>query len=339
MMKKLNDFEKYVVLGVLACITVLAIGYLTSEVKVLQPGMLTSVMIILVVLLLVWIFLILRLIFRRTRKIKAELDFSPGDFTDIKKLQDRAMAYCDENINYYQGTRYSSRRYYVNFQLATAILTGITPVLFLIEKSSLVSNYPNLKGTLPWLIIIVPAIASILATTTTVFNFQEDWVQSKRTAESLEALREEYLIGASDLFRLDLPNREKNELARRALENFILKVNEIHLQQVDRWASLHSRVQSAQTVPPFNQDVVEDSKNGAQAPFDVNSRDPDKQNNGSEEVENNQEFTNPQVTEHSPSTSANRVGSKELIPTPPAAGQDEDESDAQAESLSEQKIM
>lgn len=231
-MIKPPDTVKYILFGSLACITALALGYFTQ-------GVYQASLVILSIFLVVWIFLILQLAFRR-RERPAPKFFSPGDPEQLIELQNRAIAYCDENINYYQGARYSSRRYYIFFQISIAILTGLTPVLVLLSKESSTLLQGQAKALVVWLTILVPAVASIMATTTTIFNFQDDWVQAKKTSESLEALREEYLLGASELFRVDLDTEAKREQQRRALENFILKINELHLQQVDRWASLHA---------------------------------------------------------------------------------------------------
>lgn len=231
-MTKSTDTVKYIIFGTLACATALALGYFTQGVYQALLGILS-------VLLVVWVFLILQLTFKR-RKRPAPKSFSPGDPEQLAELQNRAIAYCDENINYYEGTRYSSRRYYIFFQISIAILTGLTPVLVLLSKDTGTLLPKPLIPLVEWLTILVPAVASIMATTTTIFNFQDDWVQAKKTAESLEALREEYLLGASELFRVDLSTEARREQQRRALENFILKINELHLQQVDRWASLHT---------------------------------------------------------------------------------------------------
>jgi hypothetical protein len=231
-MTKSQDTVKYIIFGTLACVTALALGYFTQGVYQALLGILSF-------LLVVWIFLILQLTFKR-RKRPAPESFSPGDPEQLAELQNCAIAYCDENINYYEGMRYSSRRYYIFFQISIAILTGLTPVLVLLSKDTGTVLPKPLLPLVVWLTILIPAVASIMATTTTIFNFQDDWVQAKKTAESLEALREEYVLGASELFRVDLSTETRPEQQRRALENFILKINAIHLQQVDTWASLHT---------------------------------------------------------------------------------------------------
>ncbi|MCM1981652.1 DUF4231 domain-containing protein [Lyngbya confervoides] len=188
-----------------------------------------------------WFSVLGNLTFNRKPASPLDHDLIPGDPANLDKLYQRAIQYCDEVINYYEGARYTTRRYFIVFQLATAGLTGLTPILVLMTRAQdLTQNLPqNLQTALNWATIIVPGIAAILATTSTLFNFQEEWIQAKKTAESLEALREEFMIGVSPHYQISaLDPLEKQQQRKRALENFIVKVNELHLQQVDRWASL-----------------------------------------------------------------------------------------------------
>lgn len=191
-------------------------------------------------LILLWIYAIAVLLFKRPTVPSLSFGFVPGDAENLDKLYHRAMQYCNEIIDHYQNTRYTTRRYYILAQILTATLSGLTPILVLVDRNSDLKQMmpPSFRAGLTWAVLIMPGLAAVLATTSTVFNFQEEWIQAKKTAESLEAVREEFLVGASPQYRITARDPETKLLQRKqALENFIIKVNELHLKQVDLWAS------------------------------------------------------------------------------------------------------
>lgn len=247
-----QSFTKYILLALLVCITTLLIG--------IHANWLWGATALLV---LAWSFIIGFLIFNRPSSPTLDSNILPGDPDNLDKLYRRAIQYCDDIIEFYQGMRYRTRRYFIFFQLTTAALTGLTPILVLVDKAG------DLKQTLPpaaqiiltWSIIIVPGIAAILATTSTIFNFQEDWIQAKKTAESLEAIREEFMIGASPHYQITAQDAQtKQKQQKQALENFIINVNELHLQQIDRWASLQrSQQQQRDTANPDGNIIAQES--------------------------------------------------------------------------------
>ncbi|NJN24244.1 MAG: DUF4231 domain-containing protein [Acaryochloridaceae cyanobacterium RL_2_7] len=222
--------KTYILLGALALLTTILIGVHSNWIWALT-----------VFLLLVWFYILSELTFKRPTPTAMGLDFVPGDPDNLDQLYQRALKYCNEIIDHYQHARYTTRRYYIVSQLLIAVLSGLTPILVLIDRATTLKETmaETLQVILSWAMIIVPGIAAILATMSTVFNFQQEWVQAKKTAESLEAIREEFMIGASPQYRITAHDpQQKHEQRKRALENFIIKVNELHLQQVNRWASL-----------------------------------------------------------------------------------------------------
>jgi Protein of unknown function (DUF4231) len=163
------------------------------------------------------------------------------DENNISEIFDEAIDYCNQLINYYEHNRYYSRRYYLFFQVSTIALTGLTPIIVLIDKSDALKK--SLSGPwlqyIPWLVIIFPGLAALFATVSTIFPFQQDWIIAKKTSEQLEAVREEFIVGASDLFQVDMSDKVKGiKQRKKALENFVIKVNEIHLKHLDNWSNI-----------------------------------------------------------------------------------------------------
>ena len=196
------------------------------------------------VLLAIFIFLALtnRQLSRHTRKIfnhpdtikKAELydylsfNSNPSESKPLTPARGKALHYCQEMINDYKLTRDNSRNIYYTLQIATIVLSGITPIFVLVDK---------LEGGvmwLKWLPVIFPAIASIVASIVTSFPFQENWVSANTTVELLEAEQEKFVLGVSQLYRCydSTDEIQSQQKAKKAIENFITQVNNIHLKQL-----------------------------------------------------------------------------------------------------------
>ena len=250
--------KTYILLAVLACLTTVLIGVHSNWIWALT-----------VLLLMLWLYVLSVLTFNRPKPVALSMDLIPGDPDNLDKLYHRALHYCNDIIEYYQQSRYTTRRYYIVSQLLTAALSGLTPILVLIDRAtSLKETMPaSVQVMLSWAMIIVPGIAAILATTSTVFNFQEEWIQAKKTAESLEAVREEFMIGASPQYRITARDpQQKHEQRKRALENFIIKVNELHLKQVNRWASLQ-RTDEQQNLNTLTVEEAQEPRKNLQGQF------------------------------------------------------------------------
>ena len=112
----------------------------------------------------------------------------------ITPVREKALRYCQELIDDYKNTRETSRNIYYTFQLATVILSGVTPILVLVDKLE-----PS-QAFFKWLPVICPAVASIVASIVTSFPFQENWISANTTVELLEAEQEKFVLGSE--FRL-----------------------------------------------------------------------------------------------------------------------------------------
>ncbi len=148
--------------------------------------------------------------------------------SSINVARENALEYCQELVDDYKRTRNNCRNIYYISQLATVVLSGITPILVLVDKLETGANW------LKWLPVICPAIAAIVASIVTSFPFQKNWLAANATVELLEAEQEKFILGVSPLYSY-YDTAEETQLpqkAQKAIENFIVQVNNIHLNQL-----------------------------------------------------------------------------------------------------------
>ncbi|MEG4959915.1 MULTISPECIES: DUF4231 domain-containing protein [unclassified Microcoleus] len=182
---------------------------------------------------------------------KAELYnylLNPNDVSDnnpITPVREKALRYCQELIDDYKNTRETSRNIYYTFQLATVVLSGVTPILVLVDKLE-----PG-QSLLKWLPVICPAVASIVASIVTSFPFQENWISANTTVELLEAEQEKFVLGVTAAYRCyDVADEAQNQqMTKMAIENFINQVNEIHLKQIQKPDDTASKEQNTEPAP------------------------------------------------------------------------------------------
>lgn len=160
----------------------------------------------------------------------------------ITPVREKALRYCQELIDDYKNTRETSRNIYYTFQLATVILSGVTPILVLVDKLE-----PS-QALLKWLPVICPAVASIVASIVTSFPFQENWISANTTVELLEAEQEKFVLGVSPAYRCydGADEAQHQQMAKMAIENFITQVNEIHLKQIQKPDETRSKEQNTE---------------------------------------------------------------------------------------------
>jgi hypothetical protein len=165
---------------------------------------------------------------------KAELytylmtDNNLGEKNLITPAREKALRYCQELIDDYKKTRRDARSIYYIFQMITVILSGITPILVLVDKLE------TGEGWFKWLPVICPAIASIVASIVTSFPFQKNWIAANTAVELLEAEQEKFVLGVTPAYRCyDLADEsQRQQKAKAAIENFLNQVNTIHLKQI-----------------------------------------------------------------------------------------------------------
>ncbi|MEO1373894.1 MAG: DUF4231 domain-containing protein [Cyanobacteria bacterium J06635_10] len=163
---------------------------------------------------------------------KAELYLINSDKKIIKNpiapARTKALLYAQELIEDYKKTRATSRTLYYSLQIGTIVLSGVTPILVLVDKIQASDTW------LKWLPVIFPAVASIVASIVTSFPFQENWISANKTVELLEAEEEKFVLGITPLYRCydSINENEQERKAKKSIENFITQVNNIHLKQI-----------------------------------------------------------------------------------------------------------
>ncbi|MGK7890563.1 MAG: DUF4231 domain-containing protein [Leptolyngbyaceae cyanobacterium] len=173
---------------------------------------------------------------QRSLQRKAELYSSlyGGAIADdaMNLMRARAVQYSQDLIDDYKNNRRNSRNIYYIFQISTIVLSGVTPILVLLDKVDIQVAW------IKWLPVIFPAIASIVTSLATSFPFQENWMAANRAVELLEAEQEKFILGVTPAYRLaDKTNDTVDQRTKRkqrlqeSVDSFIAKVNQIHLKQ------------------------------------------------------------------------------------------------------------
>ncbi len=146
----------------------------------------------------------------------------------INLMRTRAIQYCQELIDDYKRTRGNSRNIYYLFQISSIVLSGVTPILVLLDKVDL--SIPWIK----WMPVIFPAVASIVTSLSTSFPFQKNWMAANTSVELLEAEQEKFILGVTPAYRFfDLPDdAQRKRKVQESVESFITQVNTIHLNQI-----------------------------------------------------------------------------------------------------------
>lgn len=157
----------------------------------------------------------------------------------------KALQYCQDLIEDYKRVRSSARNLYYGLQIATVILSGVTPILVLVDK--LEAGQAWLK----WLPVLCPAIASIVASIVTSFPFQKNSIAANTAVELLEAEQEKFILGVTPSYRCyDVSDEtQQQQKASQALEYFIVQVNNIHLNQLQQQAP-EQQSEKAESSPP-----------------------------------------------------------------------------------------
>jgi cell division protein FtsW (lipid II flippase) len=150
------------------------------------------------------------------------------DHNTVLPARTKALEYSQELIDDYKSSRDLNRTLYYVLQISTVILSGVTPILVLVDKLEAGQNW------LKWLPVICPAVASIVASVVTSFPFEKNWMAANTAVELLESEQEKFILGITPAYRCyDIPEEDKQQQKiSQAVELFINQVNNIHLQIV-----------------------------------------------------------------------------------------------------------
>ena len=116
------------------------------------------------------------------------------------------------------------RSYHVA-QALTVGLAAITPCLIVLAKE----NPKN--GLLNWLQLFFPAIAAIAAGVTHIFRWREDAVRYTSLSEVIRSLLWRFQTRAGEF------SPDAGVTDEQALDQLVVKVDEVNLQSVARWSA------------------------------------------------------------------------------------------------------
>ena len=157
-------------------------------------------------------------------------DASEDSIDELVESRERALEYCQELIDDYKKIRKTTRNLYYILQLATIILSGVTPILVVVDQQS----SADMPSYVRWLPVIFPAIAAIVSSFSTSFPLETRWTDANRVVEQLEAEQEKFALGVTKPYRAFMivkDDEERRKKLKLTIENFIIEVNKIHLQQ------------------------------------------------------------------------------------------------------------
>jgi hypothetical protein len=254
---------EYLFLAAFVCAGIINLAFPGNQITVIWTAAFFSVWI--------FVFLINRQVLQNSRLVSNQSDIvkkaelynylsANNNFSDNNLLtpaRERALQYCQELIEDYKKTRSTSRNIYYTLQLATVVLSGITPIFVLVDKLETGISW------FKWLPVIFPAIASIVASIVTSFPFQENSISANTIVELLEAEQEKFILGVTQSYRCyDVADEaERQQKAKMAIENFITQVNNIHLKQVQESGETKLREQKteADTSGKSNEDRIKEA--------------------------------------------------------------------------------
>jgi hypothetical protein len=178
------------------------------------------------------------------------------DKDTLTLTREKALQYSQDLIDDYKKLRSVSRNLYYSLQIATVILSGVTPILVLVDK--LEAGQAWLK----WLPVLCPAIASIVASIVTSFPFQKNSLAANTAVELLEAEQQKFILGVTPAYRCyDVSDEtQQQQKASQALEYFIVQVNNIHLNQLQQTSETQSEKPESASSNESNKAAAEVTK-------------------------------------------------------------------------------
>ncbi len=138
-----------------------------------------------------------------------------------------AMQRCDSLIKWYENRQKHYRSRMGNARLIVIILSGLVPVLVIIQMS-LKSN------TTWWLLISIliasfPAGAAIVSAWDEIFQFKENWVRCSVAVEELKSEKHKFLTRTTKNYDRSLDDY-------KAFANFVSRVEAITLGETRKWS-------------------------------------------------------------------------------------------------------
>jgi hypothetical protein len=140
--------------------------------------------------------------------------------------RDLALKRCETLIDHYLRLKRESHKLSSRTQIASLVLTAITPVLLLIPTNG---EYVKILAA------ATSAGAAISTGLFSIYGWRETYLRSGYTYHALESEMNRYLTQASD----DYANLEEE----KAAQNFSKRIEEIYMVEVTDWRSEMQRIE------------------------------------------------------------------------------------------------
>jgi hypothetical protein len=140
-----------------------------------------------------------------------------------------ALDRCDELIGWYQKNQAKQRNYRTSNRLVAVVLSGLVPVLVIVQMSFTVKDAWWLSLSL--LIALFPAVTTIFTTLNDLFQYKENWIRYTIALEELKSEKLKYQTRTTRLYQSRLDDHE-------ALSNFVFRIESITLGETRKWQSL-----------------------------------------------------------------------------------------------------
>jgi hypothetical protein len=147
--------------------------------------------------------------------------------------QERAIARCDDQIDWYERQKRTKRWLYWFFQNAVIVLTALTPILILWANVPEVESrgWPLLDEHKPSALLtaLPAALAAMLAAIMSSYQWREQWTRFGFTAEMLKSEKVKFETRTT----ADYSGNEED-----ALSNFVTRIEALISAEVGDWRAL-----------------------------------------------------------------------------------------------------
>lgn len=148
-----------------------------------------------------------------------------------------ALEYCECLIRSHRRNSIKNKIAWHIAQFMVIVLAGLTPVLLIAKDDN------NNKIIDDWLIAIPPALASIAASASAAFKWQENWILDKTTLEALESEFTNFLVCAPQIYVENEQEIDKDKKIGR----FVTRINSLNFDHVKKWSTLVDEMERTKT--------------------------------------------------------------------------------------------
>jgi hypothetical protein len=139
------------------------------------------------------------------------------------------LDYCDDWIDWYEEHKRKSRIQMQVFQTSAIMLSGLTPVLVILQ--TLAEDYQSWRIFLTILIALFPASVAVITGLDSVFHWKDNYLRFAQACETLKNEKKKYLSRTTQRY-------SQNHSDHQALTNFVLRITQVVIKETEDWRSL-----------------------------------------------------------------------------------------------------